>query len=278
MGTVGRNNIVNIDGKSIQQMIDGLDAASLDIAGAMVDITLYAPLTYLGPMLGFVVFFYALGALYDDRRDRSILFWQSLPISDTETVLSKLIAGGLVAPLVTILVTLVTGVLTLLMFTVQMAIHGISFWQPLAHAHPFAVLGGLLAAVPLYLLWGLPAFGWLLLCSAWARSKPFLWAVALPVGVGAALSWFGFLLGYNQFTPWFWREIVGRILLGVFPGSWFDLSQWQEIDSVPAFVDSISGLQAWAHLVYSPGLWLGILAAAAMSALAIHLRGRRADL
>ena len=44
-------------------------------------------------ILGFVVFFYCLNSLYDERRDRSILFWKSLPISDRDTVLSKLISA-----------------------------------------------------------------------------------------------------------------------------------------------------------------------------------------
>ena len=52
----------------------------------------------LGIVVGIVVFFYCLGSLYDDRRDRSILFWKSLPISDRDTVFSKVISAAIVAP------------------------------------------------------------------------------------------------------------------------------------------------------------------------------------
>ncbi|KAB7762185.1 ABC transporter permease, partial [Xanthomonas maliensis] len=53
-------------------------------------------------VLAFVVFFYALGSLYDDRRDRSVLFWKSLPVSDVQTVLSKAAWALLLAPLISI--------------------------------------------------------------------------------------------------------------------------------------------------------------------------------
>ena len=38
---------------------------------------------------GVVVVVYLLDCLYGERRDRSILFWRSLPVSDTQTVLAK---------------------------------------------------------------------------------------------------------------------------------------------------------------------------------------------
>ena len=49
-------------------------------------------------VLGVVVFFFCLGALFDDRKDRSVLFWKSLPISDQATVLSKVAMALVVAP------------------------------------------------------------------------------------------------------------------------------------------------------------------------------------
>ena len=55
-------------------------------------------------MLGFVVFFYCLGSLYDERKDRSVLFWKSLPVSDRDTVLSKALSALVVAPTLAIAV------------------------------------------------------------------------------------------------------------------------------------------------------------------------------
>src|SRR5712675_3421889 len=63
-------------------------------------------------MLIFTVFivgvFYCLDALHGERRDRSILFWKSLPVSDFTTVLSKVSIPLLVIPLLSFAITLVT--------------------------------------------------------------------------------------------------------------------------------------------------------------------------
>ena len=52
-----------------------------------------------------VAVFYSLDALYGERRDRSILFWKSMPTSDLTTVLSKASIPILVLPLATFAVT-----------------------------------------------------------------------------------------------------------------------------------------------------------------------------
>jgi ABC-2 type transport system permease protein len=74
---------------SILRSADARDMAELVKA---LDMTLLLFGFVTAVVLSFVIFFYLLGALYDDRRDRSILFWKSLPLSDTSTVLSKVIA------------------------------------------------------------------------------------------------------------------------------------------------------------------------------------------
>ncbi|MFS6583537.1 hypothetical protein WHJ83_14245, partial [Staphylococcus aureus] len=131
--------------------------------------------------------------LYDDRRDRSLLFWKSLPLSDTATVLSKVVAGTVVAPLIALICGVLTGIAMLLLFAITLSFHGVNLWHLLTYAHPFRVIGNLIGSIPLYALWALPSAGWLLLCSAWARGKPFLWAAALPVAVGLMLGWFNLM-------------------------------------------------------------------------------------
>ncbi|WP_210235883.1 ABC-2 transporter permease, partial [Mesorhizobium sp. M1C.F.Ca.ET.212.01.1.1] len=85
-------------------------------------------------VLAFVVFFYCLGALYDDRRDRSILFWKSLPLSDTQTVLSKVISALIVAPLIAVIAGIITMLGFLLVISVVALMHGGSpmtlIWGP----------------------------------------------------------------------------------------------------------------------------------------------------
>ena len=46
-----------------------------------------------------VMVFYSLDTLYAERKDKSILFWRSLPVTDAETVISKLLTVGVVIPI-----------------------------------------------------------------------------------------------------------------------------------------------------------------------------------
>ena len=227
-------------------------------------------------VLGFVVFFYCLGALYDDRRDRSLLFWKSLPISDTAAVLSKVVSATVLAPLIAIIVGTLTGIAMLLMFAIALSFHGVSVWHLLTLSHPFRVIGNLVGSIPLYVLWALPAVGWLMLCSAWARSKPFLWAVVIPIGVGIVIGWFNLLGTIEVANGWYWRDIVGRILGSVFPGGWF--SQVTGIGgSNPTEVLSTLGLSHAYTILATANLWIGVSAAAVMLAGAIWLRRWRDD-
>ncbi|HEX5306827.1 MAG TPA: ABC-2 transporter permease, partial [Dyella sp.] len=205
----------------LRDVMSRMDAGDMSKVGMVLDVAMYSSMALITVVLGFVVFFYCLGALYDDRRDRSILFWKSLPISDTGTVLSKVISATVLAPAIAVVVGILAGMAQLLMVAVTLSFHGVNVWQLLMQAHPFRVMGNLLGYIPVYVLWALPSAGWLLLCSAWARSKPFLWAVALPVATGLLISWFGIMGLFNLPATWFWKEIVLRGLLSVFPGGSF---------------------------------------------------------
>jgi ABC-2 type transport system permease protein len=70
--------------------------------------------------------FYCLDALYGERRDRSILFWKSLPVSDLTTVLSKATIALVVLPLVTFAVIVATQFVMLLWTSVLLISHGMS--------------------------------------------------------------------------------------------------------------------------------------------------------
>ncbi|MGB5853364.1 MAG: ABC-2 transporter permease [Rhodanobacter sp.] len=253
-----------------------LDQQSMEAVGAGLDLVMYSSTMIIGIVLGFVVFFYCLGALYDDRRDRSILFWKSLPVSDTATVLSKVVSATVVAPLIAVVVGALTGLVMLLMFAITLSLHGVGVWHLLGLSHPLRVLANLVGSIPLYVLWALPTVGWLMLCSAWARSKPFLWAVALPVGVGIVIGWFNLLGTVNISNDWYWGNVVARILGSVFPGGWF--SQVTGIGgSDPASVLSSLGVLRSYTALGSMNLWIGVVAAVAMLAGAIWFRRWRDD-
>src|SRR3546814_1893023 len=79
-------------------------------------------------VLAFVVFFYCLGALYDERKDRSVLFWKSLPVSDAQTVLSKVGSAVVVAPVLAVIASLVTMIGFMVMLSIVVLFHGGNTW------------------------------------------------------------------------------------------------------------------------------------------------------
>src|SRR5881394_351845 len=133
-------------------------------------------------MMIFIVFivgvFYCLDALHGERRDRSILFWKSLPVSDLTTVLSKASIPLVVLPLITFAIVFATQLIMTLSSSAVLTANGLSggTWTPLSQGSLVLLYG--LAALA---LWHAPIYGWLLLVSGWARRTVFLWAVLPPL-------------------------------------------------------------------------------------------------
>ncbi|MBD8898413.1 hypothetical protein [Rhodanobacter sp. DHG33] len=245
--------------------------------GVGLDFVMLSTSMFTSIVLGFVVFFYFLGALYDDRRDRSLLFWKSLPLSDTATVLSKVVAGTVLAPAIAVVCGVLTGIGMLLLFAITLSFHGVSLWHLLTYAHPFRVTANLIGAIPLYALWALPSAGWLLLCSAWARSKPFLWAAVLPVAVGMVLAWFKLMSGRIFDGGWYWHDVFARALLSVFPGTWLGQRNFVEAGGGPEHTLDFLNLGNAYSVMATPSFWIGAVAGLALLAAAIWLRRWRDD-
>jgi ABC-2 type transport system permease protein len=231
-------------------------------------------------LLSFVAFFYCLGALYDERRDRSILFWKSLPASDTMTVLSKVITAACVAPLITVAAATALSLALLLLACTALALNGVNLFasvltSPSLYLAPLA----LLSLVPVYVLWALPTIGWLLLVSSWARSKVFLWAVGTPLIALVLAKWISFtmsgMFGSEVDLVWIVRDAVARILSGIVPGIWFSYEGVSPaMLGVPGHKSLDLGAivsQSWLTLV-GPDVWVGVAAGALMIFGAIRMR------
>ena len=227
--------------------------------------------------LGFVVFFYCLGSLYDERKDRSVLFWKSLPLSDRDTVFSKAASALLVAP------TLAVGAAIACMFAFMLLVSAFVLlhngnpvtllWGP---GSPLANAGLLLASIPIYALWALPTVGWLMLCSSSSRSMPFLWAIMIPVFAGIFISWFEVMNVFDLQSGWFWKNIVARSLLSVFPGTWIDVMDIGAIAKGNAPSHAMV-LKSTYSVLTTPQLWIGAAAGIAMIFGAIRMRRWRDD-
>jgi ABC-2 type transport system permease protein len=145
-------------------------------------------------VLSFVVFFYLLGALYDDRKDRSILFWKSLPASDALTIASKLMAAMVLAPLIFWAVFVVTQIVMAIIASLMVLSVGENPWTLfLSVVNPFKAWFILLVSYLAASIWFLPIYGWLLLVSAFAPRIPLLFAVLPPVVFAILQIWIDFL-------------------------------------------------------------------------------------
>lgn len=207
-----------------------------------------------------VAVFYSLDALHGERRDRSILFWKSMPVSDATTVLSKAFVPMVVQPAFGFAVALATQAVLLLLFAAILKVAGVDL-GPLWEKLPiFPTTVAMLYGLVVHVLWYAPAFALFLLLSAWVR-RPFLW-VAVPVVAVQAIEKIAFGTSYSgQFLRW---RVAGAMSEAFVP-------MGEQIVTSLAQLDPIRFLS-------SPGLWGGLVFAAAFVYAAIHLRRRKEPL
>jgi len=227
-------------------------------------------------MLSVIAFFYCLSALHDERRDRSILFWKSLPVSDAQTVVSKVLTAALVAPLITIGVGVFISLLMLLITGVTVAFHGINVFGPLLSNTQFYLAPlQLLSLLPVYVLFALPTIGWLMLVSAWAKSKVFLWAVGAPLLAMGVIKWFDYLLRLGIDLEWVSHNILGRGLLGLVPGAWLSLERVDPnvlLDPANQHMALGSVVKLSYMTLAAPGVWIAAVAGIGMLYAATRMR------
>lgn len=274
LGAIGGSILKARHGNEIR--IDNADPAQIaEALGAAGDVAVLGGIIITMIALGFVVFFYSLGNLYDDRRDRSVLFWKSLPVSDAATVGSKATWALLLAPVIAVGIGVVVGLALWIVAALTTTINGVPGTSGIfTHSHPLQIVGNVLAMVPLYALWALPAVGWLMLCSAAARSKPFLWAVMVPLLGCALVSFTNLVMGLGIDHGRVWYVVAYRGLLSVFPASWvptLETSAAGRVHGPEDIVRIVDAAQNWS-LVTSADVWIGAVAGLLMILGAVRLR------
>jgi ABC-2 type transport system permease protein len=202
--------------------------------------------------------FYCLDALHGERRDRSILFWKSLPVSDLTTVLSKAAIPIVVLPLVAFAVSLATQLVILWLSTAVLLAGGgaATLWSRLPLLQMTVVMA---YGLTVHALWHAPLYAWLLLVSAWARRAPLLWAVLPPLAV-AMFERIAFQTSY-----------VGSLLRYRVTGA---MKEAFALDRGDKDILRLTQLDPPGFLS-SPGLWIGLIAAAGFLAAAARLRRYR---
>ena len=222
-------------------------------------------------VMGVIGFFYSIDTLYADRRDRSVLFWKSLPLSDAETVLSKFTVAIVVIPLVALAATVATQVVIAAGESAKLAFEG----QPAGFPwEPRALFGGMGVAVlwcVTSMLWYAPFVGYLMLASAWAPRSPFLWAVLPPVAlwileaVVMRSDYVGTFIKERLLVMPYILRIRGDSLGHEAAAAGDKIERLTSVDLVGLLTDFYK----------TPDLWLGVVVAGLLLAAAIWVRRYR---
>ena len=224
-----------------------------------------------------MMFFYLIDSLYGERKDHSILFWKSLPVSDTQTVLSKLAVAMVIIPLIIMSTTMLSQLLTLAVQSYTLS-HFTDdpglLWQRADLATLWALTGFLLIKQS---IWYLPVMGWLLFCSAWSRKAPIIAAVLIPALLVFIDSSFLLRTGISEM-------IIERLPIGIVPmqldNNLVTYNNGLGSDTVGFVFDDEMlkpGLANALEFISNIRVWMGVLVGILFTGMAIFLRRWRDD-
>lgn len=217
---------------------------------------------------------YLLDSLHGERKDKSILFWRSLPVSDLLTVLAKLAVAVVIIP-VLLLLTLV------LVQLISTAVHWVlsggessrlidAVGAPENMLSSWITLGGIFLRLT---IWTLPLLAWFLFCSSWVSRTPIIMAIGIPFVIG---------LLSRIVSPEF-------SLFGLFTERWpfsatvlksFGVVAFKEVESLRGWIQGLQSsvdFDSWDGFLTHPGVWGGVIATVVLVAATVFVRGRRDD-
>ena len=220
----------------------------------------------------FLTVFYSLDSLYAERKDKSILFWRSMPTTDAEVVISKLLTAAIVIPVITAVGIWATHLVNLIVTSIWVSAKGgdagVMIWGSVS------LLDNWLAALIVVVasgFWMSPFIAWFLFVSTWAKRMPFLMAFMPPIVLGL-LEWIIFRTNYflttvgdrGDMRPLFHSMSLERF---------FEEEQWR---------DGVGSISLLEHIdlvgfVSDPGFWSGLLVCGILTTAAIYVRRYRDD-
>ncbi len=268
-GTIGFNHLVT-----------GLETVAEPGRAGVIFATFVGIATTFQIVLVFVIFFYLLDALYSERKERHILFWKSMPVSDTETVLSKVLTATFVIPLFFFAGVFVTKIIFLMITSVFIWIGGGSaldlLWKP---APLFADFGISIFYIITAGLWMLPFTGWLLLASSIAKkARPFMWAILLPIFIifleNIVFGTMRFIETIGNYFGTFFATAIAGIDEQT---NEININNWSDLNQINVDDFSLSNLIDPVAVITSPSLWAGMVIGVLFITAAIYLRRYRDD-
>jgi ABC-2 type transport system permease protein len=238
-----------------------------------IDMALFSASSIAGDAeraLAILTTFYSLDCLYAERKDKSILFWRSLPITDAETVVSKLLTAIIVLPVVTVTAIIVTNLVNLIVSTVWVMIQGGDaahlIWGSVSLFDNWTAA---LIVTVASAIWMSPLIGWFLFVSAFTRRSPLLMAF-MPLIIIPIIEWIFFrskvfasaVFGRGEMIPLF-REMNFE--------HFFDEDRRkvnEEVISLLAHIDI-------GKFLVSPSVWMGVVVCGLFVTAAIYVRRYR---
>jgi ABC-2 type transport system permease protein len=220
--------------------------------------------------LAILTVFYCLDSLYGERKDKSILFWRSMPVTDAETVLSKLITAVIVIPVAAVLGIIVTHLINLTITSAWVSMKGGDAGLLIWGSVP--LLDNWLAAFIVLLasgIWMSPFIAWFLFVSAWTKRAPLLMAF-MPLILIPLLEWI--ILRTRFFaTAVFDRGDAIPLFRALDLETFFEEEHWREgIDKI-----SLLGHLDVVQFLTSPSMWGGVIVCGLFVTAAIYVRRYR---
>lgn len=220
--------------------------------------------------LAILTVFYTLDSLYAERKDKSILFWRSLPITDAETVVSKLLTAIIVIPLVAVIAIIATHMVNLVITSIWVSAKGGDaghlIWGsvPLLDNWASALLVTLASAI-----WMSPFIGWFLFVSAFTKRSPLLMAF-MPLVVIPLIE-----LIFVRSTVFFEAVFTRRGMMPLFKG--MDMQEFFDEDRLRFNAEAVSLLSYLdvGQFLRSPSMWAGVLVCGLLTTAAIYVRRYR---
>ncbi|UTW54346.1 hypothetical protein [Kordiimonas sp. SCSIO 12610] len=258
--------VINSDNIDLQEFLRRINEHTPEeiSAGATFILSGFASLVWVP--LPFVIVFTLLDQLYSERKDKSVLFWKSMPVSDTEEVLAKFIMPVFIAPVIYLAIFFVGT----LIFAFILSIVSLFLGGPLVELWPiWNLIQGCIVFILTFftmILWAAPLLAWFMLVSAYAPKVPFIFAFAPPAFI-MALE--GIMFEGTNFAEWIGTRLGGW--LGSVEGiRHYNVNDVEDLFTVGwDFLGTIVG-----HSLTSGNFWVGIIIAAAFLFGAIEIRKR----
>ena len=259
LAELGAQSVAGFDPKDIQFGIDVMMLASASIYHFVLFV---------------ILFFYLLGSLYDDRKDGSILFWKSLPVSDTQTVLSKLVTVMIVAPIIFTFGLIISQLIFFILMSIILLTYGINpFTFMWVNINFVTNWGAFFIGCMVQALWALPIYSWLLVSSSLSKRRPFLLAVFGPLTLWFAWYWYNALTNLDVLQVGLVKSILFALAKAASPftsGITFSVENFGGFD--PTEQTGIEVINSMLGGLTEKSLLYGITFAVVAVALAIYIR------